>query len=195
MVMGPKFSEAMVFAADLHAEQTRKGSETPYLGHLLAVASLVIEAGGTEEQAIAALLHDAVEDQGGQETAAVIGERFGDHVLEMVNACSDSHEIPKPPWKERKERYLKHLPEAIPTALLISSADKLHNCRCILRDYRELGEALWSRFRGGRDGTLWYYGALAKTYDRCPMPANARLVATEFSAVVDQLLRLTAVED
>lgn len=191
--MGPKFNEAMVFAAELHAEQKRKGSETPYLAHLLSVASLVIEAGGTETQAIAALLHDAVEDQGGHETGAAIEQRFGPDVLAIVNACSDSHEIPKPPWKERKEQYLAHLPKAIPSAWLISCADKLHNGRCILWDYREHGDALWQRFRGGRDGTLWYYSALVQTYDRCPMSADARRVAQEFGRVVQELLEITAV--
>jgi (p)ppGpp synthase/HD superfamily hydrolase len=161
----PKFVEAMAYAAKKHATQTRKGSDTPYLGHLLSVAGFVIEANGTETEAIAALLHDAAEDQGGEATLAEIREKFGDEVAEIVGECSDTFETPKPPWRERKENYVNHLPEASDSALLVSLADKLHNARAILRDYREVGDQLWQRF-SVQDPQLhlWYYRSLLDVY-------------------------------
>ena len=159
-----RFREALVWAAELHATQTRKGSDTPYVGHLLAVASTVIEHGGDEDQAIAALLHDAIEDQGGAETRREIRRRFGDRVVAIVDACTDTDETPKPPWQIRKERYIAHLAEIPDDALLISLADKYQNVLSILRDYQLVGEQLWSRFSGKKDGTLWYYRALADAY-------------------------------
>jgi (p)ppGpp synthase/HD superfamily hydrolase len=161
----PKFVEAMAYAAEKHATQTRKGSDIPYLGHLLSVAGFVIEADGTETEAIAALLHDAAEDQGGEATLAEIREKFGDEVAEIVGECSDTFETPKPPWRERKENYVNHLPEASDSALLVSLADKLHNARAILRDYREVGDRLWQRF-SVQDPQLhlWYYRSLLDVY-------------------------------
>ena len=161
----PKFVEAMAYAAEKHATQTRKGSDIPYLGHLLSVAGFVIEADGTETEAIAALLHDAAEDQGGEATLAEIREKFGDEVAEIVGECSDTFETPKPPWRERKENYVNHLPEASDSALLVSLADKLHNARAILRDYREVGDQLWQRF-SVQDPQLhlWYYRSLLEVY-------------------------------
>jgi (p)ppGpp synthase/HD superfamily hydrolase len=161
----PKFVEAMAYAAKKHATQTRKGSDTPYLGHLLSVAGFVIEANGTETEAIAALLHDAAEDQGGEATLAEIREKFGDEVAEIVGECSDTFETPKPPWRERKQRYVDHLPEASDAAILVSLADKLHNARAILRDYREVGDRLWQRF-SVQDPQLhlWYYRSLLDVY-------------------------------
>jgi (p)ppGpp synthase/HD superfamily hydrolase len=161
----PKFVEAMAYAAEKHATQTRKGSDTPYLGHLLSVAGFVIEADGTETEAIAALLHDAAEDQGGEATLAEIREKFGDEVAEIVGECSDTFETPKPPWRERKENYVNHLPEASDSALLVSLADKLHNVRAILRDYREVGDRLWQRFSvQDPQQHLWYYRSLLEVY-------------------------------
>jgi (p)ppGpp synthase/HD superfamily hydrolase len=161
----PKFVEAVAYAAEKHATQTRKGSDIPYLGHLLSVAGFVIEADGTETEAIAALLHDAAEDQGGEATLAEIREKFGDEVAEIVGECSDTFETPKPPWRERKENYVNHLPEASDSALLVSLADKLHNGRAILRDYREVGGQLWQRF-SVQDPQLhlWYYRSLLEVY-------------------------------
>jgi (p)ppGpp synthase/HD superfamily hydrolase len=161
----PKFVEAMAYAAEKHATQTRKGSDIPYLGHLLSVAGFVIEADGTETEAIAALLHDAAEDQGGEATLAEIREKFGDEVAEIVGECSDTFETPKPPWRERKQRYVDHLPEASDGAILVSLADKLHNARAILRDYREVGDQLWQRF-SVQDPQLhlWYYRSLLDVY-------------------------------
>ena len=157
----PKFVEALAYAADKHAMQTRKASEVPYLGHLLSVAGLVIEDGGTEKQAIAALLHDAAEDQGGEQTLADIAERFGSDVASIVEECSDTLETPKPPWRGRKERYIRHLREASDDAVLVSLADKLDNARAILRDFRAHGNTVWQRFSvQDPQSHLWYYRSL-----------------------------------
>ncbi|HUE83156.1 MAG TPA: HD domain-containing protein, partial [Pyrinomonadaceae bacterium] len=142
----------------------RKGTEIPYVAHVLAVASIALEYGANEDEAIAALLHDAVEDAGGLDRLEDIRNRFGDNVAEIVNACTDAYVTPKPPWKERKEKYIEHIAEASKSARLVSAADKLHNARAILRDYGVEGEALWSRFNGGKEGTLWYYRALVAAF-------------------------------
>jgi (p)ppGpp synthase/HD superfamily hydrolase len=163
----PKFVEAVAYAADKHANQTRKGSGIPYLGHLLSVAGFVIEADGTEAEAIAALLHDAAEDQGGEETLAEIREQFGDEIAAIVGECSDTFETPKPPWRERKQRYIDHLPEASDGAILVSLADKLHNAHAILRDFRAHGDELWRRFNvKDPQQHLWYYRSLLDVYSK-----------------------------
>jgi len=159
-VLTARFEEAFVYAAQLHATQVRKGSSIPYISHLMAVSALSLEYGGGEDEAIAALLHDAVEDQGGAPTLAVIDQRFGPVVAGIVLACSDSETQPKPPWRGRKEQYIAHLRTAPRSVRLVSASDKLHNARTLIKDYRAVGEALWTRFTGGRDGTLWYYRAL-----------------------------------
>ncbi len=159
--MTERFVDALAFACRLHRGQVRKGSGVPYISHLLAVTALVIEAGGDEDEAIGALLHDAVEDQGGAETREKIRDRFGERVAAIVDGCSDTDRTPKPPWKQRKLAYIAHLARAGPSVLLISSADKLHNARSILTEYREIGEKIWKRFNGRRDGTLWCYRAAA----------------------------------
>ena len=179
-----RFKEALAYAFHLHSAQLRKGSGVPYMAHLLSVCGLVLEEGGDEDQVIAALLHDAAEDQGGAATLAEIRERFGKKVGEMVLACSDSLVSPRPPWRERKEAYIAHLPEAPADSLLVSVADKLHNARCILRDLRGLGEDVWDRFQGGRKGSLWYYRSMAQTLKEARAPA--RLVA-ELDRVVTQI--------
>jgi (p)ppGpp synthase/HD superfamily hydrolase len=158
----PTFLDALVYAAELHADQTRKGSDVPYLAHLLAVGALVIEDGGSEAEAIAAVLHDAVEDQGGEPVAQEIERRFGLEVASIVRAATDTDQLVKPPWRERKERHLATLLTATPQACRVIAADKLHNVRSLIGDYRVLGEELWSRFRGGREGTLWYYRRAAE---------------------------------
>jgi (p)ppGpp synthase/HD superfamily hydrolase len=163
----PKFVEAVAYAADKHANQTRKGSGIPYLGHLLSVAGFVIEADGTEAEAIAALLHDAAEDQGGEDTLAEIREQFGDEIAAIVGECSDTFETPKPPWRERKQRYIDHLPEASDGAILVSLADKLHNAHAILRDFRAHGDELWQRFNvKDPQQHLWYYRSLLDVYSK-----------------------------
>ena len=167
--LGPRYDEALVYAADVHREQLRKGTKTPYIAHLLAVSALVIEDGARsgsvdEDEAIAALLHDAAEDQGGEERLADIRARFGDRVAEIVAACSDTFEDPKPPWRERKEAYIARLSVEDDVGILrVSLADKLHNARQILEDYREVGEALWERFNRDAD-TPWYYRTLEEVF-------------------------------
>src|ERR1700712_5106795 len=159
--LSTRFDEALRYASTLHRTQTRKGGDVPYVGHLLAVASLVIEGGGTETQAIAGLLHDAVEDQGGAPILAEIREKFGEDVAVIVAECSDTDEVPKPPWKPRKERYIAHLKTASEATVLVSLADKLDNARAILRDYRDIGEGLWTRFsEHDPHEHLWYYESL-----------------------------------
>lgn len=170
--LGSRFDEAFVYAHQLHATQQRKGVGTPYIAHLMSVAALVIESGGDEDEAIAGLLHDAAEDQGGQGTLDEIRGRFGDRVAAIVEGCSDTDVIPKPPWRERKAQYLAHLQCAPVETLRVSVADKLHNARAILLDYRLHGDALWERFTGGRDGTLWYYRQLASIYQECVPPES-----------------------
>ena len=162
MILSTKFEQALVYASIVHGGQLRKGTEIPYLSHLLGVASIALEYGANEDEAIAALLHDAVEDAGGSDRLEDIRIRFGDDVANIVDECADAYTIPKPPWKERKEEYISHIAQASASARLVSAADKLHNARSILKDYRLEGETLWSRFNGGKDGTLWYYQSLVQ---------------------------------
>jgi (p)ppGpp synthase/HD superfamily hydrolase len=164
--LGPRFLRAFQFAAKKHAGQTRKASGIPYIAHLMGVASLVLEFGGDEDLAIAALLHDVVEDCGGAPMLKEVRRRFGSRVAKIVDGCTDSDTEPKPPWRERKESYIRHLKSADAETRLVSAADKLNNVRSILSDYREVGESIWSRFNGGREGTLWYYRALLEEFLR-----------------------------
>jgi len=182
-----RFEAALTYATHLHRDQTRKGTDIPYVGHLLGVASLVIEDGGSEDEAIAGLLHDAVEDQGGAPRLEDIRTRFGERVATLVAGCTDADTTPKPPWRQRKEAYLAHLRKATADVLRVSAADKLYNARAILEDYRALGEALWPRFSEGRDEILWYYRSLVGIFlERGP----ARL-AGELARAVAELNRLT----
>lgn len=153
-----RFAEAAVWAWELHSGQTRKGTPTPYVAHLLGVAGLALEHGADEDEAIAALLHDAPEDQGGRETLAEVERRFGERVARIVHACTDAWGEPKPPWRERKERHLAQLDVADGSVRLVMLCDKLHNLRALVRDYRREGEALWQRFRtrSGPD-VVWYH--------------------------------------
>jgi (p)ppGpp synthase/HD superfamily hydrolase len=163
MIFSSRFPDALTYAALLHADQQRKISGEPYVAHLLAVSALVMEYGGNEDEAIAALLHDAVEDQGGTATLAEIRRRFGSTVAEIVEGCSDTLVTPKPPWRQRKEAFIARLRNASTSVRLVSAADKLHNARSIVREYRRQGESVWNFFRGGRDGTLWYYRMVVET--------------------------------
>ena len=181
MPYGEKFERALIYASRLHKDQVRKGTSTPYITHLLAVASIVGENGGTEDEVVAALLHDGPEDQGGEATLEEINARFGEEVAQIVDGCTDTYEDPKPPWRERKERYLAHLAGASDSVRLVSSADKLHNARTVLSDYRLQGEDLWTRFNGKREGTLWYYRAIADT-----LPGESPIVE-ELDGVVTEL--------
>lgn len=164
--LGLRFRRAFLFAADKHSGQTRKASTIPYIAHLMGVASLVLEFDGDEDMAIAALLHDVVEDCGGLPMLAEVRRRFGTRVAKIVDGCTDSYVEPKLPWRERKETYLRHLKKADAETRLVSAADKLNNVRSILSDYREVGESIWARFSGGREGTLWYYRILLQEFLR-----------------------------
>lgn len=175
-----RFDDAFLYASRLHANQTRRGRETPYIGHLMGVASIVLAHGGDEDQAIAALLHDAAEDQGGHETLRQIERQFGQRVAAIVRDCTDSLDEPQPAWRARKERYVDHLQHAPAATRLVAAADKLFNAREILEDYRQLGDKLWERFAGGRD-VLWYYKALV-----------AALSLAGGGSVVDELARTVA---
>lgn len=160
-----KIVEAIEYAAAIHVGY-RKGTDIPVMSHLLAVLAIVLEHGGDEDEAVAAVLHDAGEDAGGQARIDDIRAKFGDRVADIVLGCSDTLVEPKPAWRSRKEAYIAHLPEVDPSALLVSAADKLHNLRAIEQDYRQLGDDLWTRFKGGKEGTLWYYLELAHIYYR-----------------------------
>jgi len=163
-LLGPRFTSALGYAATLHATQLRKGTQTPYISHLLAVAAIAIEYGADEDEAIAALLHDAIEDQGGAETRRRIAALFGEHVAAIVDGCSDTDVMPKPPWRERKERYIAHVSLTSPSVRLVSMCDKLHNARSLIMDLRGKRADLWSRFSAGRDETCWYYRQLVVAY-------------------------------
>jgi (p)ppGpp synthase/HD superfamily hydrolase len=161
-----RLESAFLFASELHRDQTRKGTPIPYIFHLMSVASLVAEGGGDENQIIAALLHDAVEDSGGANTREEIERRFGEDVAELVDGCTDTDQDPKPPWRARKEAFLRRLNDEPPRVLLICAADKLHNARSTLLDIQTLGDDMWGRFRGGKEGTLWYFDEIVKALSR-----------------------------
>jgi (p)ppGpp synthase/HD superfamily hydrolase len=177
MPLSERFDDALLYASRLHRTQVRKGSGIPYVSHLLAVSALVIEHGGSEDQAIAALLHDAAEDQGGEATLSDIRTRYGAAVAAIVADCTDAWTEPKPPWRPRKEAYLAALPSKPVTSLLVSLADKTHNASAVLGDYQVLGDALWDRFTGGRDGTIWYYRSLSVMLDKAMPGALAEQLA------------------
>ncbi len=183
-----QFSKALVYAELKHHNQVRKGGDIPYVGHLLSVAGLVINDGGSEEQAIAALLHDAVEDAGGPETLEEIRANFGQDVARIVEECSDTDKEPKPPWRQRKQAYIDHLADVGMDTLLVSVADKLDNARSMLRDYHAHGPELWQRFtvKDPHDH-LWYYGELLSAYRGRDCKS---WMVDELGRVVDELKRL-----
>lgn len=186
-----RFDDALSLAARLHRDQRRKASDIPYISHLLAVAALVLEHGGDEDQAIAALLHDAVEDQGGLETAALIRGRFGPRAEEIVLACSDSNGEDKAPWKDRKLAYVASIAAKHPDALVVTACDKLHNATSILRDFHRVGPAVFDRFTAGMAGTLWYYRSLAEKIATA-LPGT---LSAELMDVVERLEELTQSPD
>ena len=177
-----RFVAALVFATERHGEQRRKGTEIPYVSHLLGTCALVLEAGGDEDEAIAGLLHDTLEDQ--VATFDEIAEEFGERVAGIVRECSDTQEYPKPPWRERKTAYLDALAHHSQSAVLVSNADKLHNLRTIVSDYRQVGEELWERFNPESD-QAWYYSALAGAFTSLGSP-----LADELLGVLEELKRL-----
>jgi len=164
MDLSPKFEEALVYATRIHGGQLRKKTQIPYIGHLLGVTAIAMEYGASETEAIAALLHDAVEDCGGPERQRDIEKKFGKEVSEIVAGCTDTDQTPKPPWRERKEKYIAHLKTASASTRLVSAADKLHNTQAILHNLREEGDEVWSRFKGGKEGALWYYRSLVTAF-------------------------------
>jgi (p)ppGpp synthase/HD superfamily hydrolase len=182
--LGPRLQRAFRYAAKWHAGQARKSTAVPYLSHLMAVTSLALEAGGDEEMAIAALLHDVVEDCGGMPRLREIKKMFGRRVARIVKGCTDTFVEPKPDWVERKKGYLEEVRHADAETRLVSASDKLHNVRTILTDYRNDGERIWVRFNGGKDGTLWYYRALSDEYARTP-----NRITRELEIAVAQLER------
>ena len=186
-----RLQQAFTYASNLHAKQKRKGKDVPYISHLMGVAAIVMEQSGTENEAIAALLHDAVEDQGGKPTLKEIRKRFGDEVAEIVEGCTDAETEPKPEWRGRKEKYIAHLREVGPSVRLVAAADKLYNARTILADYRTEGDDVWARFVGGKDGTLWYYRSLANTLREIGPSA----LADELGRVVSELEKLVREAD
>ena len=184
----PRLSAAFEYACQLHANQPRKGTTIPYIAHLMAVAALVMEHGGGEDEAIAALLHDAIEDQNHDGSVpGKIGTLFGPKVLALVEACSDSKGLDKPEWRPRKETYLAHLRTAPANVRLIAAADKLHNARAILADYRRMGEDLWERFTEGRDEQLWYYRSLVSALRKADYGGQSRALVDQLDEVVTAL--------
>ena len=180
-----RFDDAVAWTLEAFRPILRKGSGAPYITHLFAVTALVGEHGGDEEQLMAAMLHDAIEDIPGV-TEAVLAERFGERVARLVVALSDCEGHPKPPWRERKEGYLAHLRHQPAEVKLISCADKLHNARSILIDHRTMGAGIFERFRGKRDGTLWYYGSLPEVLRdgwQAPILDELERVVTELAAL------------
>ncbi len=183
-----RFREALEYAVTLHANQVRKGTDVPYVAHLLSVAALAMEHGADEDEAIAALLHDAPEDQGGEPTLEEIRKRFGNRVAEIVSGCSDTYETPKPAWRTRKETHLHHLREASDSVRLVAAVDKLHNARSIVSDMLVEGDKVFERFTGKKQDTLWYYREVVAT-----LKANGpERLARELERVVTEIERLSA---
>lgn len=189
-VLTDRFDRALLYATHVHGGQVRKSTSTPYVAHLLAVAATVLEYGGDEDLAIAALLHDSAEDQGGGPRLEDVRNRFGKRVAKVVEACSDSLANTaageeKPDWLKRKKAYLAHLQRADRDILRVSLADKVHNARAILRDLRkgEVGKKVWSRFSQPKHRTLWYYGKLAETF-RKRLPGQLSDELAEIVAVL-----------
>jgi len=181
-----RFEQALVYATRLHAQQIRKVTGVPYISHLLSVTALVLEDGGDEDEAIAALLHDAVEDQGGATTRAELLKLFGERVVAIVDGCTESDTLPKPPWRDRKQQYLEQLRQGTPSIRRVALADKLHNARSLLFDYRQQGEAIWSVFGAGKEGIFWFYHSLLELYRQI----HASPMAEELTRVITELEQL-----
>ncbi|MFB8798372.1 MAG: HD domain-containing protein [Microcoleus sp.] len=181
--LSTRFEQALVYAAQVHANQVRKGGDVPYVSHLLSVAALVLEDGGDEDEAIAALLHDAIEDSGNAKIREAILVRFGEEVVSIVDGCTESCTIPKPPWRDRKLRYIEQMRHASPSVLRVSMADKLHNARSILADRDREGDAVWDKFKGGKAGTLWFYRSLLEIYQQ----GGCSFLVSEIERIVDRL--------
>ncbi len=184
-----QYDEALTYAREHHSTQVRKGTLIPYVSHLLAVSSLVLDMEGSEDEAIAALLHDVIEDGGGVRAERQIREKFGEDVARIVRACSDTDVEPKPPWHDRKAAYIESLAHKKPDELRVSLADKLHNARAISMDLHTHGEKLWERFNAERVQQLWYYDALATAFEgqRAALGKAADPAIDELRRVVEQI--------
>ena len=193
-LLDAEFLRAFEYALRKHRNQKKKGSRIPYIEHLMGVCSVVLHYGGGQDEAIAALLHDVVEDQGGKPVQAEILREFGPRVAHLVDGCTDCDTTPKPPWRERKANYIRHLPSADAGVRLVSAADKLHKSRAILADYRKVGEQVWNRFQGGREGTLWYYDELVKAFRSAPPDPRVDPLVNELDRVVRALHREAGAE-
>ena len=185
-----RFGKAMQFALELHRTQPRKGGEIPYIAHLLAVTALVLEDGGSEDEAIAALLHDAIEDQPREgRTAHEIDNQFGKQVLEIVEALTDNtddgDDRSATTWRVRKELYLERLPTKSAATLRVAAADKLHNARAILADFEDIGDEVWARFNAPKDEQLWYYRELSAAFERAPHAPEG--LVKHFRRTVEQI--------
>ena len=190
LILGKRFEEAFALANQLHKGHLRKASDAPYVSHLLSTAALVLQDGGDEDEAIAALLHDAVEDQGGEETLALIREKFGDKIAKIVDECSDTDIIPKPPWRERKEAHIVRLKGASPATHRVILADKLHNARSLLRGLREDGEEAWKISKGGKSGILWNFRTMHEVLGEF----NQGYLWQELGRMVKEIERLAGAE-
>lgn len=193
--LGPRFGEALKLAFDLHGADVRKGKSTPYIAHLLGVCDLVLQDGGSEDEAIAALLHDALEDKPKEITAKDLESRFGTNVAEIVRGCTDTPEDysggTKAPWRDRKEAYLAHLGSASPGTRRVSLADKLYNLREIVADLEQHGSEIWSRFNAGRDQQIWYYRSVLS---RMRDAGQSGPMMDQFEAKVGELERVAGAE-
>ena len=178
-----KFEQALIYATQLHANQTRKVDKIPYISHLMSVSALILEAGGSEDEAIAGLLHDAVEDQGGKATREEIREKFGETVVEIVDGCTETDITPKPPWKQRKIDYIENIRNGSDSVKLVSLADKLHNARSLLIGYRNKGDKLWDYFSGSKEDKLWFYGELLEIYQQ----GNINFMTVELERILQEL--------
>lgn len=187
-LMSGRFVDALEAAAVMFAGKKKKGSDIPYISHLLGTCAIALEHGANEDEAIAALLHDTIEDiKPVAEARAAVG-RFGPEVLRIVEACSDSDTHPKPPWRERKERTIAHLAGADRSVLLVSASDKLHNARAIVGDLRMIGAKVWERFNAPREEQLWYYRALVTAFRA--NPAHHPALVAELDRTVTEMERL-----
>jgi (p)ppGpp synthase/HD superfamily hydrolase len=189
MKLSRQFEKALVYATRAHGDQTRKKTGIPYIAHILGVTAIAMEYGANETEAIAALLHDAVEDCGGERRLRDIEKKFGKGVAKIVDGCTDTYETPKPPWRERKEAYLAHLKDSNSTTRLVSASDKLHNTRAILAELRRHGLEVFGRFSGKKDGTLWYYRTLVTAFREHRDHGD---LVDELDRVVTQIEKLSA---
>ena len=188
MKLSPKFEEALIYATRMHGGQIRKKTNIPYIGHLLGVCAIAMEYGANETEAIAALLHDVVEDCGGAARQREIDEKFGPEVGAIVAGCTDTDQTPKPPWRERKENYIAHLRTASASTRLVSASDKLHNAQAIVHNLREHGGDIWGYFKAGKEGALWYYRSLVTALRE----HGSNALIDELDRVVSEMERLAS---